>query len=40
MERTHQLLGNHVRTDNLQEKYVDDTDPYMEILASAAFAVR
>ena len=40
VERLHQVLGNLVRTYNLQETYVDDADPWMGILVAAAFAVR
>ena len=40
IERIHQVLGNLVRTYNLQETYVDDADPFMGILAAAAFEVR
>ena len=40
IETIHQVLGNLLRTYNLQEIYVDDADPWMEILATAAFAVR
>ena len=40
MERIHQVLGNLVRTCNLQETYVDDADPFMGILDTAAFAVQ
>ena len=36
----HQVSGNLVRTFNLQETYVYDTDLFMGILAAAAFAVR
>ena len=36
----HQVLGNLVRTYNLQETYVDDVDPFMGILVAAAFAVQ
>ena len=39
IERLRQVLGNRVRTYNLQETYVDDADPFMGILAAAAFAV-
>ena len=39
VEIINQLLGNLVRTYNLQETYVDDADPWMGILAAAAFAV-
>ena len=40
IEIIHQVLGNIVRTYNLQEIYVDDADSWMGILAAAAFAVR
>ena len=40
IERIHQVLGNLVRTYNLQETYVDDADPFMGILDTAAFAVQ
>ena len=40
IERIHQVLGNLVRTYNLQETCVDDVSPWMGILATAAFAVR
>ena len=40
IEIIHQVLGNIVRTYNLQEIYVDDSDSWMGILAAAAFAVR
>ena len=40
MERIHQLLGNIVRTYNLQETYVDDAEPCMGILATEDFSVR
>ena len=39
IDRIHQVLGNLVRTYNLQETYVDDADPQMGILAEASFAV-
>ena len=40
IERIQKVLGNLVRTYNLQETYVDNADPWMGILAVAAFAVR
>ena len=40
IERIHQVLGNLVRTYNLQEIYVDDADPLMGIIAAAAFVLR
>ena len=40
VEIIHQVIGNLLRTYNLQETYVYDADPWMGILAAAAFAVR
>ena len=40
MEQVHQVLGNIVRTYNLQETYVDDAEPCMGILATEDFSVR
>ena len=40
IDRIHQVLGNLVRTYNLQETYVDDSETWMGILAAAAFSVR
>ena len=40
IDRIHQVLGNLVHTYSLQETYVDDADPFMGILNTAAFAVR
>ena len=40
IERIHQLLGDLIRSFNLHDTYVDDTDQWMGILAVAAFAVR
>ena len=40
MERIHQILGNLVRTYNLQETCVYDADPFMGILDTSAFAVQ
>ena len=40
IERIHQVLGNLVRTYNLQETYVYDDDPCMGVLSAAAFTVR
>ena len=39
IEILHQVLGDLVRTYNLQETYIDDVDPWMGILEAAAFAV-
>ena len=40
IEIIYQVLGNLVCTYNLQETYVDEADPWMGILATAAFAVQ
>ena len=40
VEIINQVLGNLVRTYNLQETYVDDAHPWSGILAAEAFAVR
>ena len=40
IEIINQVLGNLVRTYNLQETYVDDTDPCMGILATHYFTIR
>ena len=40
IERIYQVLGNILRTYNLQEAYVDDSDPWMGILAAADFVVK
>ena len=40
IERIHKLLGNLIRYFNLHDKYVDDADPWMGILAAADFVVQ
>ena len=40
IEIIYQVLGNIVRSYNLQETYVDNYDPCMDILAGEAFAVQ
>ena len=40
IEIIHKVLGNLIRTFNLHDTYVDDAEPWMGILASAAFAVQ
>ena len=37
LEKNHLLLGNLVWIYNTQEVYVDEDDPWMVILAAAAF---
>ena len=39
LERIHQVLGNLVRTFNLQQTYVYKNDPWEGILAAAAFVI-
>ena len=39
LERIHQVLGNLVRTFNIQQTYVDKNYPWTGILAAAAFAI-
>ena len=40
LERVHKVIGNMIRTFNLQENYLDEDDPWKGILAATAFAVR
>ena len=40
LERIHQVIGNMVRTYNLQEIYLDEDNPWGGILSAVAFAVR
>ena len=40
LERIHQVLGNLVRTYNIQEVYIVDAGLWMGITAVVAFAVR
>ena len=40
LERIHQVLGNMLRTKNLQQHDFDDMDPWSELLASVAWAIR
>ena len=40
LERIHQVLGNMLRTKDLQTHEFDDLDPWSELLASAAWAIR
>ena len=39
MERVHQVLGDMLRTKNLQEYDFDMVDPWSELLSSAACAI-
>jgi hypothetical protein len=40
LERVHQTLGNLIRTFELQDKYIDEDDPWAGILSAVAFALR
>ena len=40
IDRIYQILGNLVRTYNLQETYVDNAEPWIGILAAAHSSVR
>ena len=39
LERVHQVLGNMLRTKNLQEYDFDDMDPWSELLGSVDWAI-
>jgi transposase InsO family protein len=40
VERVHQVIGNIIRTFELETNYMDDADPWKGILSATAFAVR
>ena len=40
VERVHQVIGNIVRTFELQDNYLDEDDPWKGILSATAFAIR
>jgi transposase InsO family protein len=40
VERIHQVIGNIIRTFELQTNYLDEEDPWKGILSATAFAVR
>ena len=40
VERIHQVIGNIIRTFDLENNYLDKKDPFKGVLAAAAFAVR
>jgi transposase InsO family protein len=40
VERVHQVIGNIIRTFELENNYLDETDPWKAILSATAFAVR
>jgi len=39
VERVHQVIGNMIRTFELEDNYLDEDDPWKGILAATAFAV-
>ncbi len=40
VEQIHQVIGNIIRTLELESNYLDEEDPWMGILATTMFAVR
>ena len=40
IERVHQVIGNIIRTFELEDNYLDEEDPWKGILSAAAFTVR
>ena len=40
IERVHQVIGNIIRTFELQENYLDESNPWKGILSATAFAIR
>src|SRR5687768_15420309 len=40
VERIHQVIGNIIRTFDLEVSYLDNDNPWRGILAATAFAVR
>jgi hypothetical protein len=40
VERVHQVIGNIIRTFELENNYLDDNDPWKGILSATAFAVQ
>ena len=40
MERVHQVIGNIIRTFELESNYLDEDNPWKGILSATAFAVR
>jgi transposase InsO family protein len=40
VERVHQVIGNIIRTFELENNYLDEEDPWKGILSATAFAVR
>ena len=40
VERIHQVIGNMIRTFELEDNYLDNQDPWKGILSATAFAIR
>ena len=40
VERVHQVIGNIIRTFELESNYLDDSNPWKGVLSATAFAVR
>jgi transposase InsO family protein len=40
VERIHQVIANIIRTFELEDNYLDETDPWKGILSATAFAIR
>ena len=40
VERVHQVIGNIIRTFELESNYMDEKDPWKGILSATAFAIR
>jgi transposase InsO family protein len=40
VERVHQVIGNIIRTFELEKNYMDEADPWKGVLSATAFAVR
>jgi hypothetical protein len=40
VERVHQVIGNIIRTFELETSYMDDSDPWKGVLSTTALAVR
>jgi hypothetical protein len=40
VERVHQVIGNIIRTFELQDNYLDEDDPWKGVLSATAFSIR
>ena len=40
VKRVHQVIGNMARTFELENRYLDEDDPWKGLLAATAFAIR